>query len=165
MCNLIHLLSTSFLRSLVLTTGVLAAAQFVFAGAAAQVRPGIPEPSDTIYEVRLSDGTVTFARITAVDRETVVLTTVAGGRLEIDRSHIVDLSPATGEVVNGEFWNEDPSATHGCSSAPPRGSRSERSPSSTTTRWSGSPTVWGRSAARTGRCPPALATSIPETSC
>lgn len=111
MCNLIHILSTSFLRSLVLTTGVLAAAQFVSAGAAAQVRPGIPEPSDTIYEVRLSDGTVTFARVTAVDRETVVLTTVAGGRLEIDRSHIVDLSPATGEVVNGQFWNEDPSGT------------------------------------------------------
>ena len=81
------------------------------AEAGAQVRPDIPDPSDTIYEVHLSDGTVTFARIVAVDQEMVTLTTISGGRLEVERSHIVALSRATGEVVNGEFWNEDPSGT------------------------------------------------------
>ena len=111
MGSLIHLSSTSFLRALVLVSGVLVAVPLVPAEAHAQVRPDIPAPSDTIYEVRLSDGTVTFARIVAVDQEMVTLTTIAGGRLEVERSHIVALSRATGEVVNGEFWNEDPGGT------------------------------------------------------
>lgn len=111
MGTLIHLSSTSFLRTLVLASGVLAAVPLVPAEARAQVRPDIPDPSDTTYEVRLSDGTVTFARIVAVDQEMVTLTTIAGGRLEVERSHIVALSRATGEVVNGEFWNEDPGGT------------------------------------------------------
>lgn len=108
MSSLIHLSSTSSLRSLVLASGVLVAAPLVPTEARAQVRPDIPDPSDTIYEVRLSDGTATFARIVAVDQDKVVLTTIAGGRLEIERSRIVALGRATGEVVNGEFWNEDP---------------------------------------------------------
>ena len=177
MDSLIHLSSTSFLRALVLVSGVLVAVPLVPAEARAQVRPDIPDPSDTIYEVRLSDGTVTFARIVAVDQEMVALTTtsgghleiershifvlasgvllvavplaraqvpapsdtiyevrlsdgtvvfakivavdqemltlttISGGRLEVERSHIAALSRAAGEVVNGEFWNEDPSGT------------------------------------------------------
>ncbi len=111
MSSLIHLSSTSFLRALVLASGVLVAAPLAPAEARAQVRPDIPDPSDTIYQVRLSDGTMTFATIVAVDQEKVVLTTIAGGRLEIERSHIVALTPATGRVVNGEFWNEDPSSS------------------------------------------------------
>ena len=111
MSSLIHLSSTSFLRALILASGVLMAAPLVPAEARAQVRPDIPDPSDTIYEVRLSDGTATFARLVAVDQEKVVLTTIAGGRLEIEQSHIVALTPATGRVVNGEFWNEDPSSS------------------------------------------------------
>ncbi len=110
-CNPIHLLSTPTVRSLLLTTGLLAAAPFVSTEARAQVEPDVPAPSDTIYEVRLTDGTVTFARIVAVDRENVVLTTVSGGRLEIERSYIAGLKPAAGTVVNGEFRNEDPSGT------------------------------------------------------
>ncbi|MCY3809606.1 MAG: hypothetical protein OXG58_09340 [Gemmatimonadetes bacterium] len=111
MRSLIHLSSTSFLRALILASGVLVGTPLVPAEARAQVRPDIPDPSDTIYEVRLSDGTVTFARLVAVDKEKVVLTTIAGGRLEIERSHIVGLRQAAGEVVNGEFWNEDPSSS------------------------------------------------------
>ena len=77
----------------------------------AQTPPNIPAPSDTIYEVRLGDGSVIFARIVELDPERVVLETVGGGRLEIDRTQIRALRPARGQAVDGEFWTEDPGGT------------------------------------------------------
>ena len=71
----------------------------------------VPAPSDTIYEVRLGDGSVIFARVAELDEERVVFVTVGGARLEIERSGIRDLRPAVGQVVDGEFWTEDPGGT------------------------------------------------------
>lgn len=90
---------------------IAVAAVLLPAAAQAQVLPGIPAPSDTVYEVRLLDGSVIIARVTEADRDQVVLTTLGGGRLEIDRNQIRSLQPAVGRVVRGEFWHEDPGGT------------------------------------------------------
>ena len=73
--------------------------------------PDIPAPSDTIREVRLGDGSVIFARVVEHDQERVVLETVGGARLEIERSAVERMRAARGRVVGGEFWTEDPGGT------------------------------------------------------
>ena len=70
--------------------------------------PEIPAPSDTVYEIRLGDGTLIFARIAAVDGERVEFATVDGGRIEVDRDQVHELRPARGRVVGSGFWHEDP---------------------------------------------------------
>ena len=79
--------------------------------AQAQQVPEIPAPSDTVYEIRLGDGSLIYARIVAADGDRVEFGTVGGGRLEIDRNQIRELRPARGRVVDDEFWQEDPAAT------------------------------------------------------
>ncbi len=65
-------------------------------------------PGEALYEIRLVDGSVFFARVTAVEGETIVLVTLGGTRLEVERSQIREASLAEGKVVQGEFWREDP---------------------------------------------------------
>ncbi|MDE0081650.1 MAG: hypothetical protein OXT72_03255 [Gammaproteobacteria bacterium] len=78
-----------------------------------QTTRDIPGPGDAVYEIQLADGSQVFARIAELDEdgELVVLVTVGGGRLEIDRSQIQQLRPARGRVRDGEFWSEDPGST------------------------------------------------------
>ena len=102
---------TSLVRLVLFSVSALLATTVVPAAAQAQTPPDIPAPSDTIYEIRLDDGSVIFARIVELDQERVVFETVGGARLEIARSGIGDLRPAGGQVVDGEFWNEDPGGT------------------------------------------------------
>ena len=77
----------------------------------AQAPPDIPAPSDIIYEVRLGDGSVIFAQVVELDEARVVFETVGGARLDVERSGIEAVRPATGQVVEGEFWAEDPGGT------------------------------------------------------
>ena len=65
-------------------------------------------PGETLYEVRLTDGSVLFARVTLVEDDTIVLVTSGGARLEVERSQIREVRVAGGRVVRGEFWREDP---------------------------------------------------------
>ena len=111
MHGMLQMSSTSLVRTLLFTASVLVAAALLPAVAGAQTPPDIPAPSDTIYEVRLGDGSLIFARIAELDQERVVFMTVAGGRLEIDRLQIRELRPARGRVVNGQYWSEDPGGT------------------------------------------------------
>ncbi len=60
---------------------------------------------------RLGDGSLIVAHIAEQDQARVVLITLGGGRLEIDRSQIPELRPARGRIVNDEFWSEDPGGT------------------------------------------------------
>ena len=62
---------------------------------------------ETLYEIRLTDGSVLFARVTEVEGETIVLVTSAGARLEVERSQIRAARVAEGRLVEGEFWRED----------------------------------------------------------
>lgn len=94
-----------------LTGLVLAAALFLPAVIQGQAPPDIPPPSDTLYQVSLTDGSVIIARIAELDEERVVLTTPGGGRVEIDRDQIRGIRPVRGRVVEGELWHEDPSTT------------------------------------------------------
>lgn len=98
-------------RTSLLTASVLVASVFLPAVVQAQVPPDIPPPSDTVYEVRLADGSVIIARITESDEERVFLTTTGGGRLEIGRDQIREVVPVRGRIVEGELWNEDPGST------------------------------------------------------
>ena len=68
-------------------------------------------PGDDLHEIRLADGSVLFARVTAVDGETIVLLTLAGARVEVERSQIRATQSAQGQVVRGEFWREDPNSS------------------------------------------------------
>ena len=96
---------------LVIAASALAAAFLSGAQAHAQIPPDIPAPSNTIYEVRLGDGSVVFARVVDLDEERVVFETVGGARLDVERIAIEAVRPATGQVVEGEFWTEDPGGT------------------------------------------------------
>jgi len=98
-------------RTALLTASLLAASVLLPAVIQAQVPPDIPPPSDTVYEVRLADGSVIIARITELDGERVVLTTPGGGRVEVDHAQIRGIRPARGRIVEGELWIEDPSTT------------------------------------------------------
>lgn len=89
---------------------VVAAALLPALAQAQEVRE-IPSPSDTIYEVGLADGSMIVGRISEIDPQRVVITTVGGGRLEIGRSQIRTIRPAAGRLVDGEYWNPDPSDT------------------------------------------------------
>ena len=108
---LLHIASTSLVRIFLLTASILAAATLLPASTRAQTPLEIPAPSDTVYEVRLGDGSLIFASIAEVDQELVVLATVGGGRLEVGRVQIRGLRPARGRVANGEFWREDSGTT------------------------------------------------------
>ena len=103
--------SMSIVRTFLFAASVLAAAAFLPPAAQAQTPPDFPDPSDTLYEIRLGDGSVIYARIAELDQVRVVLVTAGGARLEIDRSQIRELRPARGRVSGGEYWSEDPGAT------------------------------------------------------
>lgn len=68
-------------------------------------------PGESLYEIRLMDGSVLFGRVTAVEGETIVLVTLVGARVEVERSQIRVARPAEGRVVEGEFWREDPNSS------------------------------------------------------
>lgn len=103
--------STLPVLTFLITASALVGACLLPASAHAQAPPDIPAPSDTIYEVRLGDGSVVFARVVELDRERVVFETVGGARLDVERIAIDAVRPASGQVVEGEFWNQDPGGT------------------------------------------------------
>lgn len=76
--------------------------QAVAQDAAAALTPG-----ESLYEIRLADGSVLFARVAEVRGETIVLVTLGGVRLEVERSQVQEVRSAEGRVVEGEFWRED----------------------------------------------------------
>ena len=90
---------------------VFIAAAVLPTAVAAQVLPEIPPPSDTVYEVGLADGSSIVGRITEVDPQQVVITTLGGGRLEIGRTQVRTVRVAAGRFVRGEYWHEDPGGT------------------------------------------------------
>lgn len=106
----LHAISPSLWTSLLAASG-LAASALPPAAVQAQVPPDIPAPGDTVYEVRLADGSLIIGRVTELNEETVALTTLGGGRLEIDRDQIREVRRARGRTVEGEYWNEDPGRT------------------------------------------------------
>ena len=102
---------TSLVGTFLLSAAALVATVFLPVAARAQTPPDIPAPSDAIYEVRLGDGSVIFARVVELDQERVVFETVGGARLDVERTGIDGVRPARGQTVDGEFRTEDPGGT------------------------------------------------------
>ena len=68
--------------------------------------------SDTIYEVRLQDGSVFYGRVVSAEAQRVVLVSDSGVRVELDRAQIRSAAPVRGVVQsNGTVWLEDPNTT------------------------------------------------------
>jgi hypothetical protein len=77
--------------------------------------PGVTDrltPSDTIYEVRLQDGSLLYARVVSAEPQRIELETTAGVRVQVDRAQIRSASPVRGTVQpGGVVWPEDPNST------------------------------------------------------
>lgn len=71
----------------------------------------LPAPSDTVYEVRLADGSTLFARVEAASDERVELRTVGEIRFSLAPAQILGMQPATGRIVRGEYWRRDPNGS------------------------------------------------------
>lgn len=67
--------------------------------------------SDTVYEVRLADGSTIIGRIAAVAGDVITFETQAGVRVQVDRAQIRSIRPTRGTMVGGEFMREDPNKT------------------------------------------------------
>jgi hypothetical protein len=67
--------------------------------------------SDTVVEVRLSDGSVLFGRVIAAEGTRITIASESGARIELDRAQIALIKPTASRLVNGQRWNEDPNAT------------------------------------------------------
>lgn len=64
-----------------------------------------------LVELRLRDGSVIYGVIETETPDQVVVRTLAGAVVEVDRAQIASLEPAAGTVVDGEFRPADANAT------------------------------------------------------
>lgn len=99
-----------FARPLLLLALAFAAA-LALPGAAAAQTDTAAVLQDTVYEVRLTDGSVLYGRITAQSEHQVTLLTQAGSSVQLERAHIQSMRPFRGRIVEGQVWGEDPHAT------------------------------------------------------
>jgi hypothetical protein len=67
-------------------------------------------PSDSLYELRVGDGSRTVGRIIEVRDDRIVFESITGVRMEVNRA-FARLTPARGRIVEGEFWAEDKHTT------------------------------------------------------
>jgi hypothetical protein len=88
----------------------LLVALFAPTGRAQQTTPPIVV-SDTIMEVRLTDGSLLYGRIVAADGDRITIESESGARTEVNRSQVSSIRPTSSRLVNGERWSEDPNAT------------------------------------------------------
>jgi hypothetical protein len=95
----------SALRRALLALCLAGAALAAAAPLPAQQPAAQPAP-DTLYELRLGDGTRHIGTVVARDDDRIIFLTANGVRLEVDRA-FARLRPAAGRVVQGEFWPDD----------------------------------------------------------
>ncbi|HYR11559.1 MAG TPA: hypothetical protein VEQ60_27500, partial [Longimicrobium sp.] len=88
------------LRRLVLAALPLALALAAPRPAAAQTDT-VAVAADTLYEVRLSDGSVLYGRVTEQSADEVTLETQGGATIRLRRDQIVSIQPLRGRVVDG----------------------------------------------------------------
>lgn len=79
--------------------------------AGSQVPPSAISVSDTLLEIRLTDGSVLFGRIVTIDGDRVTIATESGGRIEVARSSLTSARPTRARLVGGERWDADPNGT------------------------------------------------------
>jgi hypothetical protein len=101
---------SSLVRPLLLCAALLLCAFSLPRRAAAQVTDTTAAARDTLYEVRLSDGSVLYGRVEERGDE-VVVRTQAGAEVRVPRGQIARMTPVGGRVVAGRVWPRDPNAT------------------------------------------------------
>jgi hypothetical protein len=79
--------------------------------AAAQGTDTVAVAQDTLFEVRLADGSVLYGRVVESTGARVVIRTQSGAMVTVERAQIASMEPTRGRVVQGRVWREDPNAT------------------------------------------------------
>jgi hypothetical protein len=98
-------------RALLSAAALLACALARPDAAAAQVTDTTAAAADTVYEVRLRDGSVLIGRIVADQGATITVQTQAGLTVTLQRDQVVSITERSGRVVDGQLWPQDPHAT------------------------------------------------------
>jgi hypothetical protein len=89
----------------------VSAAFFAAPAVDAQEPPPAVVAGDSLYEIRLTDGSSLIGRVVADDGEELVVETAAGARITLRRAQIRSMRLVRGRMVDGEMWLEDPHAT------------------------------------------------------
>ncbi|HUE87146.1 MAG TPA: hypothetical protein VMO26_13810 [Vicinamibacterales bacterium] len=82
--------------------------------AAGQATPdvsAVQAPAPALVELRLQDGSVMYGVVEQETADRLVLRTIAGVVVEVDRAQLASVEPARGRVVAGQFWRTDSNAT------------------------------------------------------
>lgn len=93
------------------TAAAVLACALAFALAPASASAQDPVQTDTVLEIELADGSRIYGRVVEEAPGRVVVTTLGGVRMELDRAQIRSTRTVTGRVVNGAIWPEDPHAS------------------------------------------------------
>jgi hypothetical protein len=76
-----------------------------------QTPTGAEITADTIFEVRLADGSVFYGRIVAETESHLTLETAGGSRIELARTEIRSIRRTEGRFVDGQYLAADPNRT------------------------------------------------------
>jgi hypothetical protein len=105
-CRALVSLPRIVLLSLLLAWGVASAPTPL----AAQT-PAALAVSDTLYEIRLADGSTYIGQVVEAQGDQITLQSTGGVRITFNRAQIARVRPAQGRIVEGEFWREDTNKT------------------------------------------------------
>ncbi|HEX6037459.1 hypothetical protein [Longimicrobium sp.] len=100
----------SIIRPLLLCAALLASALAPPHRASAQV-PDSAAARDTLYEIRLTDGSVLYGHVTRNAGDEVEIVTQAGATVRLRRGQIASITATEARVVAGRVWPRDPNAT------------------------------------------------------
>ncbi len=99
------------LRTLMLAALLCACAAALPTRATAQVSDTAAASADSLYTIRLTDGSVLYGRIVEETASAVSVLTQAGVTVRLERAQIESITPMAGRVVDGRVWPEDPNQT------------------------------------------------------
>ena len=98
-------------RPLLLAALVCACAFALPARTAAQVSDTVAASADSLYTIRLTDGSVIYGRVVEEAQGSVTVLTQAGVTVRLERAQIESMTLMRGRLVDGQVWGEDPHAT------------------------------------------------------
>jgi len=101
---------SSFVPRACFVAALLVCAGILPGRAAAQPTDTVSAAADTVYEVRLADGSILIGRIVEERGATLTVETRAGARVALRREQIASITVRE-RVVDGEGWAPDPHAT------------------------------------------------------
>jgi hypothetical protein len=94
-----------------LLAAVLCACALALPGRAAAQTDTVAAAADSLYTVRLTDGSVIYGRIVEETDQAVTVQTQAGVRVRLERGQIDRITLMQGRVVQGRVWPADPNRT------------------------------------------------------